>query len=274
MIQKGELRITCENKAAIKASFVNCIQYLAAQPFCPFLTLNLRLSPGVDMKFTYYGHACFLVEAGGKNLLFDPFITPNELARNIKPEDIRADYILVTHGHGDHIADCVAIAQQNKATVIGPFEVVEWLNKQGVESIHPMNHGGKRSFDFGTVKCTNAIHSSSLPDGSYGGNPMGFIVSAGDRSFYYSGDTALTMDMQLVPRWGNIDFAILPIGDNFTMGYEDAIIAAELIQCRTIIGVHYDTFGYIRIDHQQVKKAFADAGLTLHLPQIGESIDL
>lgn len=227
------------------------------------------------MKLSYYGHACFSVEAGGKTLLFDPFITPNESAKNIKLEDLRADYILISHGHDDHIADCVALAKQTGATVTGPFEVVEWLNRQGVEKVHRMNHGGKKAFDFGTVKCTNAVHSSSLPDGSYGGNPAGFIVDSGDGAFYYSGDTALTMDMQLVARWApSLRFAVLPIGDNFTMGYEDAIIAAELIGCRTIVGVHYDTFGDIRIDRERVKKAFADAGLTLHLPAIGESIEL
>lgn len=226
------------------------------------------------MRFTYYGQSCFAVEAGGKNLLFDPFITPNELAKHINIADIRADYILVSHGHGDHIADCVAIAGQNGATVIGGFEVVNWLNAKGVEKFHPMNHGGQWEFDFGTVRCTNAIHSSNMPDGSYGGNPMGFIVNTAGTRFYYSGDTALTMDMQLVPRWGKLDFAILPIGDNFTMGYEDAIVAAEMIQCRNIIGVHFDTFGYIRIDHEKVKKAFDAAGLNLHLPEIGKTVDI
>lgn len=226
------------------------------------------------MKLTYYGQSCFAVVAGNKTLVFDPFITPNELAMDIRVNEIKADYILASHGHADHLADCVALAKQTGATVIGAFEVVEWLNRNGVEKSHPMNIGGKWSFDFGTVKCTSAIHSSAMPDGSYGGNPMGFIVTTGDKSFYYSGDTALTMDMQLVPRWGKPDFAVLPIGDNFTMGYDDAIAAAEMIQCKKIVGVHYDTFGYIKIDHEKVKKAFADAGLQLWLPRIGESIEL
>ena len=226
------------------------------------------------MRFTYYGQSCFAVEVGGKNLLFDPFITPNDLASHINIRDIRSDYILLSHGHVDHVADCITIAQQNNATVVGAYEVVTWLNSQGVQKFHPMNLGGKWNFDFGSVKCTNAIHSSNMPDGSYGGNPMGFIVTTADKTFYYSGDTALTMDMQLVPKWGKLDFAVLPIGDNFTMGYEDAILAAEMIQCRNIIGVHYDTFGFIKIDHEKVKKAFADAGLNLHLVEIGKSIDL
>ncbi|NTS41657.1 metal-dependent hydrolase [Flavisolibacter sp. BT320] len=225
------------------------------------------------MQFTYYGQSCFAVEMGGKRVLFDPFITPNELASHIRLEDVKADYILVSHGHADHVADCVTLAKQNGATVVGSFEVVNWMGKQGVEKFHPMNTGGKWAFDFGTVKCTVAHHSSEMPDGSYGGNPMGFVVS-GEKNFYYSGDTALTMDMQLVPRWAQLHFAVLPIGDNFTMGYEDAIIAAELIQCKNIVGVHYDTFGYIKIDHEHVKRAFADAGLNLFLPAIGETIEL
>jgi L-ascorbate metabolism protein UlaG (beta-lactamase superfamily) len=226
------------------------------------------------MKLTYYGHSCFLVESGDHSLLFDPFITPNELARQIKLEDIRAQYILVSHGHADHIADCVALAKQTGATVVSSFEVVEWLTQQGVEKSHPMNIGGRWNFDFGSVKCTSAIHSSNMPDGSYGANPMGFLVTIEGKSFYYSGDTALTMDMQLVPRWAQPDFAVLPIGDNFTMGYEDAIIAAELIQCKKIVGVHYDTFGYIKIDHEKTKQAFSAAGLNLFLPAIGESIEI
>jgi len=226
------------------------------------------------MKLTYYGQSCFVVQAGGKNLLFDPFITPNELAKNIRIGDIKADYILLSHGHSDHTADAVQIAKQNNATIVAAFEVAEWMNKQGVEKYHPMNIGGKWTFEFGTVRCTNAVHSSNMSDGSYGANPMGFIVSTTEKTFYYSGDTALTMDMQLIPGWGKLDFAVLPIGDNFTMGYEDAVIAAEMIQCRKIVGVHYDTFGFIKIDHEKAKKAFTDAGLNLHLIKIGESIEL
>jgi len=226
------------------------------------------------MKLTYYGHACFGVEAAAKNLLFDPFISPNELASNIDIKTINADYILLSHGHADHVADCVSIAQQTDAMVIGAFEVTEWASNQGVAKTHPMNTGGQRPFDFGSVKCVNALHSSSLPDGSYGGNPMGFIVTSEQHSFYYSGDTALTLDMQLIPRWAKLDFAVLCIGDNFTMGYEDAIEAAKMIQCNTIVGVHYDTFGYIKIDKEAARQAFTNAGMTLHLPGIGETLEL
>ncbi|SHF10713.1 metal-dependent hydrolase [Flavisolibacter ginsengisoli] len=226
------------------------------------------------MKLTYYGQSCFAVEVEGKNLLFDPFITPNELAKNISLDSIKADYLLVSHGHTDHIADGVSLAKQTGATVIGAFEVINWFAGKGIDKVHPMNIGGQWLFDFGKVRCTNAIHSSAMPDGSYGGNPMGFLIITNDKSFYYSGDTALTLDLQLIPRWAKPDFAILPLGDNFTMGYEDAIIAAEMIGCKNIVGVHFDTFGYIKIDHEKVKNAFKAAGLNLFLPAIGESIEL
>lgn len=226
------------------------------------------------MKYTYYGHSCFLVETNGKKLLFDPFISGNELAKNIKIANIEADYILVSHGHVDHIADCVAIAQSTGAKVVCSWEIYEWLGKKGVTNAHPMNTGGQWHFEGFSVRCVVAQHSSGLPDGSYGGNPMGFIISNEEGSFYYSGDTALTLDMQLIPRWAKLNFAVLPIGDNFTMGYEDAVEAARMTGCNTIIGVHYDTFGFIKIDHAKATDAFKKAGCTLHLVEIGKSISL
>lgn len=226
------------------------------------------------MKFTYYGHSSFAVEVKGKKIVFDPFITHNELARSIDVNRIEADYIFVSHGHSDHVADLMDLAKRTGATVVAAFEVTEWVKKQGHEKVHPLNTGGKWAFDFGTVKCTVAHHSSGLPDGSYGGNPMGFIFITDEGNFHYSGDTALTFDMELIPRWAKLDYAILPIGDNFTMGIEDAVIAAEFIECTKIIGVHYDTFGYIKIDKADAVRQFEAAGLTLLLPAIGETIDV
>lgn len=226
------------------------------------------------MRFTYFGHSSFAMELQGKEVVFDPFITPNPQAKKIDINNIPADYILLSHGHGDHVADCAAIAKRTNAMVVSSFEVVEWAGKQGIEKTHPMNHGGKKEFEFGTLKCVNAIHSSGLPDGSYGGNPMGFVITTKEKNFYYTGDTALTMDMQLIPRWAKLDFAVMCIGDNFTMGYEDAIEAAKMVQTNVVVGVHYDTFPYIQINHTLVKQAFAFAGITLHLPAIGETIEI
>lgn len=225
------------------------------------------------MKVTYYGHACFGVEVAGKNLLFDPFITPNELARHIDVKTVPADYILISHGHADHVADAEAIAKRTGATVISNFEIVTWLDGQGVDKSHGMNHGGAYRFDFGMVKYVNAIHSSSLPDGSYGGNPGGFVVETEEGNFYYTGDTALTMDMKLIPARTSLAFAVMCIGDNFTMGPEDAAVAAEYVDCNRVMGVHYDTFPPIKIDHARAVDTFKKVGKILHLLAIGSSHD-
>ncbi|MCO5230882.1 MAG: metal-dependent hydrolase [Chitinophagales bacterium] len=227
------------------------------------------------MKFTYYGHSCFAVEIRGKKILFDPFITPNELANQIVSiQDIQCDYIFISHGHADHIADAVQIAKITGAQCVAAFEITDWLQNQGITNVHPMNTGGKWNFDFGVVKCVVAQHSSALPDGSYGGNPLGFVFITEEGDFYYSGDTALTLDMQLIPRWADLNFAILPIGDNFTMDAADALIAAEFVQTQKVIGVHFDTFGYIKIDHAHVKRIFAEKGIQLLLPSINQTIEL
>ena len=226
------------------------------------------------MKLTYYGQSCFAVEIKGQKILFDPFITPNPLAKNVDIDKIEADFIFVTHGHADHIADCVAIAKRTNAVVVSSFEVINWLENKGVTNTHSMNTGGCHLFKFGKVKCVVAQHSSSMPDGSYGGNPMGFVFMTEERNFYYSGDTALTLDMQLIPRWTDLNFSILPIGDNYTMNVEDAIHAAEFVKCHVVIGVHYNTFDLIKIDNQKAHEDFKAAGKTLLLPAIGETITL
>jgi len=224
------------------------------------------------MNITYYGHSCFGVEINGKHLLFDPFISPNELARGIDINLVPADYILISHGHSDHIADAESIAKRTGAKVICNWEISVWLEKKGVTEIRPMNTGGKVKLDFGSVKCVVAQHSSSMPDGSYGGNPMGFVIESTEGNFYYAGDTALTYDMKLIGDYRNVDFAFLPIGDNFTMGVDNAIIASDFIKCNDIIGMHYDTFGYIMIDQQEAISKFVRSGKELTLLEIGDTI--
>ncbi len=224
------------------------------------------------MKLTYYGQACFGTEIKGKKILFDPALSANPLAKDIDINSLEADYILLTHGHGDHVADVESIAQRTGATIISNYEIVTYYGEKGFKG-HPLNHGGKWNFDFGTVKYVNAIHSSVLPDGTYGGNPGGFVIWNDDICFYHAGDTALTWDMKLIPMTcPKLDFAILPVGDNFTMGYEDAVIAAEFIDCEKIVGCHFDSFGYIEIDHNKAKQAFENKDKRLILPTIGDAV--
>lgn len=224
------------------------------------------------MKTTYYGQSCFSIKTGGKTLLFDPFITHNPLAKHIDVDSLKPDYILVSHGHGDHTADLLTIQKNSSAKVICIAEIASWLGNQGIEA-HGMNIGGGFNFDFGRVKMVNAIHSSSMPDGSYGGNPAGFVIYAEGKVIYFAGDTALTYDMKLLAD-DNLDWAILPIGDNYTMGADDAIKACGFINCKNVIGMHYDTFPAITIDKQEVMEKFVKAGLNLKLPAIGESLSL
>jgi L-ascorbate metabolism protein UlaG (beta-lactamase superfamily) len=227
------------------------------------------------MQITYYGHACFEVKVNNKRLLFDPFITPNKLAERIDFKSIKPDYVLVSHGHNDHIADAIAISKQSDAVFISNFEITNWLSAKGIRNVHPMNLGGKFDFDFGTVKYFIAQHSSSMPDGSYGGNPGGFLIKGHhDKSFYFAGDTGLTYDLKLIREYISIDFAFLPIGNNFTMGVDNAMIASEFINCDKIIGMHYDTFDIIKIDKKVAVEKFNRAGKELILLEIGETINL
>jgi L-ascorbate metabolism protein UlaG (beta-lactamase superfamily) len=227
------------------------------------------------MKLTYYGHSCFAVDVAGKTLLFDPFITGNPAAAGIALSSIKADYILITHAHGDHIADAVALAKQTGALCISNYEIVTWLQAQGIKKVHGMNHGGKFKFEFGDVKFVLAQHSSSFPDGRYGGNPGGFIVESAESaegSFYYAGDTSLMSDMKLFGKHHEFTFVVLPIGDNYTMGYEDAVRAAKMLRCTEVVGVHYNTFPPITIDLQAAQAAFQKKGNRLHLPAVGSEL--
>lgn len=226
------------------------------------------------MKITYYGQNCLGIEIKGKHLLVDPFITGNDLAKDkIDINDLKADYILLTHAHQDHVLDAETIAKRTGAIIVSNFEITNHYEAKGIE-VHPMNHGGSWKFEFGKVKYVIAIHTSSFADGSYGGQPGGFVIEGEHKNIYIAGDTALTMDMKLIPLYTKLDLAILPIGDNFTMGIDDAIIASDFVECDKVLGVHYDTFGYIEIDHEEAKRKFYKAGKDLMLFEIGESIEL
>lgn len=225
------------------------------------------------MKITFYGQSSLGIEVSGKNIIVDPFISANELASHINIDELKADYILVTHAHGDHVLDVEAIAKRTGATIVSNAEIATYYEKKGFKS-HPMNHGGSWKFDFGSVKYVSAIHSSSFPDGTYGGNPGGFVIESEHKNIYIAGDTALTFDMKLIPLRTKLDLAILPIGNNFTMDVEDAIIASDFVECDKVLGYHYDTFGYIKINHEEAKKKFFDKGKDLMLLEIGASLEL
>jgi L-ascorbate metabolism protein UlaG (beta-lactamase superfamily) len=200
-------------------------------------------------RVRWLGHACLLIETDGINLLIDPFLTGNPAAA-IKADQVPADFILVSHGHGDHVGDTIAIARRTGATVICNYEISEWLQKQGLNKVHGQQHGGGYRFQFGHCKLTLAFHGSMLPDGSNGGNPCGFLLTLNDGlKIYDAADTGLFGDMKMIGEDG-IDLAILPIGDNYTMGPDDAVRAIKLLTPRKVLPIHYNTFPLIAQDER------------------------
>jgi L-ascorbate metabolism protein UlaG (beta-lactamase superfamily) len=226
------------------------------------------------MKITYYGHSCLLVETDGYRLLFDPFITPNPRAAGVILDEIEADYVLLSHGHEDHVADAGRLLASTGATLIANFEIVSWFGRKGLGRAHPLNLGGSHLFPFGRVHMVNAVHSSVLPDGTYGGNPGGYVIESAEGTFYFSGDTALTYDMKSIAERYKLAWAALCIGDNFTMGPTDAAIAANWVGAPRVIGIHYDTFPPIEIDHDEARRRFSAQGVNLILAPIGGSLTL
>ena len=209
----------------------------------------------MTVKLTYYGHSTFGADVDGTKLIIDPFFAPNNPVATVTVDEVEADFILITHGHSDHIVDAVALAKRTGAQCIANFEIVGWLINQGIDNTHPLHIGGGNSFPFGRVKMTIAHHGSGLPDGSYGGNPGGFLINFNDGTdVLFAGDTALTYDMRLIGEVGGVDLAVLPIGDNFTMGPDDAVIAAEFIKAKRVVPCHYNTWPYI----EQDPNAYAD----------------
>lgn len=225
------------------------------------------------LKITWYSHACFLIETDAAKILIDPFITGNSLAP-IQADNIETDYILVSHGHGDHLGDTVGIAKRTGATVISNFEIQNWLISQGLETVHPQHIGGGFDYPWGRVKLTIAQHGSALPDGTYGGNPCGFLLYIQDKKIYHACDTGLFYDMKLIGEEG-IDLAILPIGDNFTMGPDDALRAVKLIDPARVVPIHYDTFDIIKQDpHVWAERVKKETSVKTTVMEPGSSLEL
>ncbi|MGC4190094.1 MAG: metal-dependent hydrolase [Thermomicrobiales bacterium] len=228
------------------------------------------------MKLTYIGHSAFMLQADGKTILIDPFVTGNPAA-TIKADDLTADAILLTHAHNDHVGDTVPIATRTGATVIGTFEIATWIGTQGVEHVSPANHGGTIAFPGGTVKFVPAWHTSSYEsaDGTVApGVPAGLVVRFGGKTIYFAGDTCLFLDMQLIAE-ENLDVAVLPIGDCFTMGPKDAARAAGILRAGTVIPCHYNTFPAIQQDANAFKESVESQTASRVLPLApGESAEL
>lgn len=191
------------------------------------------------VKYTYVGHGTHMLDIDGKKVLIDPFFTSNP-STEVPADSVEVDAILVSHGHFDHVEDLVSIAKRTGAKVISNFEIAAWVQKQGVENAHGQHLGGGFMHEFGHVKLTIAHHGSGLPDGSYGGNPAGLLITAGGKKMYFACDTALFMDMQLYA--GDIDLFVVPIGDNFTMGPADALQAVKWVKPKMVVPCHYNTW--------------------------------
>ena len=224
------------------------------------------------MKFVWYGHAALGLEVGKYKLLVDPFLSGNPTA-TVTPENVQADFILISHGHGDHVGDAVAIAKRTGAMVISNFEIANWAQAQGINA-HAQHLGGGFNHPFGYLKLTLALHGSGLPDGSYGGNPAGFLLTAEGKKIYLACDTGLFGDMRLIGEEG-VDLAVLPIGDNFTMGPDDALRAVKLLQPKHVIPVHYNTWDLIAQDPDAwARRVEAETAAKAHVIKPGESFSI
>ncbi len=228
----------------------------------------------MNTTITWYGHATLGLNTDGYKLVIDPYFSGNPVAP-IKPEQVEADYILITHGHGDHVGDCLSIAKRTNAEVISNAEIVKWVSMQGVKKTHGQHLGGGFRYPFGYLKLTVAMHGSALPDGSYGGNPAGFLLTTNDqKKIYIAGDTGLFGDMALIGEEG-IDLAILPIGDNYTMGPDDALRAVKLIRPKHVIPIHFNTWDLIAQDGKSwAEKVEKEVNCKVHVMNPGDSYTL
>lgn len=222
-------------------------------------------------ELTYLSHSSWLIKTKDYTIAIDPFLEGNPLAR-LKPSDVKADFIIVTHAHGDHLGDSIPIAKQSGGTIITNFEIANYCADKGA-NVHPMHIGGAHEFPFGKVKLTPAWHGSSFPDGSYGGTPAGVLVTVAGKTIYHTGDTGLFMDMQLIGQMHPVDIFLVNIGDNFTMGIDDAVKAVEFVKPKLTIPMHYKTFDVIDVDPQEFVSKVQEKGYAVRLMQIGESYE-
>ena len=222
-------------------------------------------------KLTYFSHSAWKIETNDYTILIDPFLDDNPTSP-VKSSDVKADFIIITHAHGDHIGDAIPIAKANNALIISNFEIANWCGEQGVNA-HPLHIGGARDFPFGKVKLTQAFHGSSFPDGSYGGMPAGVLITVEGKTVYHSGDTSLFGDMKLIAEMNPIDIALIPIGDNFTMGLDDAVKAVEFLKPKKVIPMHYQTFDVINIDPEQFVSRVKKTGVDAQVMAYGSTID-
>jgi L-ascorbate metabolism protein UlaG (beta-lactamase superfamily) len=228
------------------------------------------------MRLTYYGHSAFQIETADATILVDPFITGNKHTEGVvEPEDLSPDVILLTHAHGDHWGDTPAIAERTGAQVVGNFEVTNYISaRHGHDNIHQLNTGGSWTFDWGTVTFTHARHSSSFPDGTYGGHPGGYLLQLEGKTIYDLGDTSPFAEMAWIGEDFDVDLALMPVGDCFTMGPRGAVRAARMIRPKLSIPIHYDTFPYIEIDIGEWERLMEEEGFSTNVPAPGETLEL
>jgi len=212
----------------------------------------------MSIKIKWYGHGTYGLDVGAHKIIVDPFFAPDNPVAPVTANEVEADFILQTHGHGDHITDTVALAKRTGAVIISNFEICNWIMKQGYENTHGMNIGGGYQFDFGRAEMTLALHSSGLPDGAYGGNPAGFLIRAENRNVYFAGDTAVFSDMQMIGDVG-LDLAVLPIGDNFTMNAQSSLQAIKFLRPKVVIPGHYDTWPIVAQDASEWEKGVRES---------------
>ncbi len=223
----------------------------------------------------FLGQSCVEFDFNGTKVLLDPFVSFNPLAKGVDVQSLNPSYIFLSHGHQDHVADMATVQKNSGATVAAIVETAAWVRKQGVpeEKVIEFNFGGTLNLPFGKVKMVYALHTNSTPDGEYGGVPCGFVFFVGDKKIYFAGDTALTLEMKLLEDL-DLDWAFLPIGGHYTMDMYDAVKASKFINCKRVIGIHYDTFPPITIDKEEANRIFSVEGISLHLPNVGETMVL